>query len=107
MLSTLHRREIDHNPERIYNLRFFGNRHDWSGLQFPLKLNDIHIFQKNNNNIAVNVFRLDDNENVIHLIRSKFIKESEIVVKLLLVENHYTAIRNFNRLLNKQVTNHK
>ena len=73
VLAGLHHREIDYNPERIYNVCVF-EKIVMIGveLKFPLKLNDIHIFEKDNNNIAITVYGLDDNENVMPWIRSKF-----------------------------------
>ena len=90
--------DIGSHPEKISNLRKFVNNYDWSGLEFPVSLNQIGKFEINND-LSVNVLGLEDKE--IHILRKGrthnrgldllMISENEI--------NHYTAIKSLSRLL--------
>ena len=51
------RHPVNKNAERITKeLKKQSEKFDWSGLKFPVKLNQIAIFEKNNPTISVNVF---------------------------------------------------
>ena len=43
------------NLERICLLRPYENQYDWKGLEFPVSINKIDKFEKNNPGMAVNV----------------------------------------------------
>ncbi len=77
----------------------------WEGLEFPMKLKDIHKFEKMNS-INVYVFGLDEKDNVYPLRLSKFNYERE--VDLLLIHNdkkqHYCLINNLSRLVSAQIS---
>ena len=56
LLQLLHHEEIgkDHS-ERISKLKPFAERYNWNGLEFPVAIEKIGKFEKNNQEIAVNV----------------------------------------------------
>ena len=55
VIASLHHEEIDSHPERITKLQRYENQYNWGGLKFPVAVNKIDKFEKNNPDIAVNV----------------------------------------------------
>ena len=55
VVAGLHHEEINTNPERISKLKPFTDQYNWDGLKFPVSVNQIDKFEKNNDDIAVNV----------------------------------------------------
>ena len=99
---------VEKNSERITNeLKEQSERLDWSGLKFPVKLDQIVIFEKLNPQISINVFGF---EGVVYPLRlSK--RKSEQTINLLLISDgekqHYCLIKSLSRLLSSQVSGHK
>ena len=56
---------IDSHPERISNLTKFENDYDWSGMEFPVSMEDISTFESNNN-FSVNVLAVEGKDIYIH-----------------------------------------
>ena len=96
---------IKSHPERISNLTKFSNNYDWSGLEFPVSIKDIGVFETNNN-ILVNALAVEGMEIYIH--RKGWQKGHKI--DLLLVSengiNHYTAIKSLSRLPSRSNSKH-
>ena len=115
---------IKSHPERISNLTKFSNNYSWSGLEFPVSIKDIRIFERNNE-ILVNVLVIEGKD--IYICR-KGIGGYDRKVDLMLVMDedaeggqdpegnqdlegpeegqvpheqrwHYTAIKSLSRLL--------
>ena len=55
VIAALHHEDIKHNPERISLLQHYEDQYNRNGLQFPLAIQKIGKFEKNNPGIAVNV----------------------------------------------------
>ena len=55
VIAALHHNEIAKDPQRVNNLQRFIEKYNWEGLKFPLLIQEIGQFEKNNTNIAVNV----------------------------------------------------
>ena len=53
VIAALHHEEIKQNPERISLLQ--QDQYNWNGLEFPLAIQKISKFEKNNPGIAVNL----------------------------------------------------
>ena len=53
--AALHHKDIKCNPERISKLRPYADQYNWDGLEFPVAINKIGKFEKNNPDVAVNV----------------------------------------------------
>ena len=100
---------VEKNSERITNeLKEQSERLDWSGLKFPVKLDQIVIFEKFNPQISINVFGFEDR--VVYPLRlSK--RKNEQTINLLLISDgekqHYCLIKSLSRLLSSQVSGHK
>ena len=52
---ALHHKEIKSHPKCMSNIMRYTNNYDWSGLGFPVAISEIEKFEKNNNDIVVNV----------------------------------------------------
>ena len=110
---------VEKNSERITNeLKEQSERLDWSGLKFPVKLDQIVIFEKFNPQISINVFGFEDK--VVYPLRLSKRKserserersENEQTINLLLISDgekqHYCLIKSLSRLLSSQVSGHK
>ena len=78
--------DIKSHPERMSNLRKFVDNYDWSGLEFPVSIKDIGVFETNNN-ILVNMLALEGRD--IHIHRKGWWTGQEINL-LLISENGIT-----------------
>jgi len=80
---------------------------DWSGLEFPVALDMIKIFEKNNKKYAVNVYGWNES---VYPLRISTNEDREQTINLLLISNdttqHYCWIKSMSRLLSAQITKH-
>ena len=99
---------VDIHPERITKeLKDQSERLDWSGLKFPVKLDQIVIFEKFNPQISINVFGF---EGVVYPLRLSKRKNDQTINLLLISDGekqHYCLIKSLSRLLSSQVSGHK
>lgn len=103
------------NPQRIskyINNIEMENAYNWDCIQYPVSLKDIPKFESVNN-ISINVFGLEKNikSNDFTLFPIKIVKiEKNDHRDLLLLKDektsHYAWIKNFEKLLSKQISNH-
>ena len=97
---------IKSHHERMSNLTKFSNNYDWSGLEFPVSIKDIGVFETINN-ISVNVLAVESREIYIHR-KGQWTGHK---IDLFLVSengiNHYTAIKSSSRLLSSKNSNTK
>ena len=98
---------VDVHPERITKeLKDQLERLDWSGLKFPVDLNQSAIFEKFNPSISINVFGFDK---TIYPLRISKTKRTQIVNLLWISDvekQHYCLILSLSRPLSSQLTNH-
>ena len=104
------------NSERVSKeLKDQSERLVWSGLKFPVKLDQIVVFEQLNPQISINVFGF---ESVVYPLRLSKRKseqrersENEQTINLLLISDeakqHYCLIKSLSRLLSSQVSGHK
>ena len=52
-ITALHHREIKKDHQRTSKLEPYEEQHDWDGLEFPLSVKKLVMFEKKNPNIAV------------------------------------------------------
>ena len=96
-------------PEQVHNeritkkLRSNTSKLNWVGVEFPVQIDKIGIFEKNNPKYAVNVYGYDKE---VYIIRSSGNNNREQTINLLLISNdktnHYTSIKSMSGLLNSQ-----
>ena len=81
-------REIGRNYNRKKNIQPFLMFNNFKGINYPLKKEDYKTFEKNNKNIALIIQKPDDdNKEVIYHYKSKFIKQRQQVICLLLLND--------------------
>ena len=81
------------------NLKEFADNYDWSGLEFPVTINKIDIFEKKND-VFVTILALKGPE--VYIARKSERKSSKDVNLLLTTDGecrHYMAIQSLSRLL--------
>ena len=100
---------VDRDSGRVTKiLKTQAEKYNWSDIEFPTKLKDIHKFGKNNN-VNVNVFSFDEKSGrhgrVYTLRLSK--TEHEETINLFLYDEHYGVVKNLSRLVSSQVNKDK
>ena len=104
------------DPQRVSNLRKFTNNYDWSGLKFPVSIENIKDFEMNND-ISINVLSVENRDNYICRKGIKGFTGSwgeapnrGAEINLLLISEggiqHYTAIKSLSRLLSRSNSEH-
>lgn len=122
------------NAERVQKYKKFEKKLNFDGIKFPVKLSDIHRFERNNRNISVNVYtyeykfenpvsispiRITSNvkANHVNLLliqksppnkKKNVLNESISFEKLesTQIQSHYCWIKSLSRLLGKQTSRH-
>ena len=94
--------EIGNNPERISKLKRFEKDFNWSGIKFPVSIKDIKGFE-DKNRISINLLAIENRE--IYICRKGGSYENSI--NLMIINNHYVAIKSLSRLLFMQNSKHK
>ena len=98
--------EINNNPERISKLKRFEKDFDWSGIGFPVSVQDISKFEFRNR-ISINLLAIEGKQ--IYICR-KGSNHKRIMNLMIISENnrkHYVAIKSLSRLLSSENTDHK
>ena len=75
-------------------------------LKFPVELNQIEIFEKNNPGISVTVCGYEDGFYPLRISKPKREKNIDLLLISDGEKQHYTVIKSLSRLLSSQVTNH-
>ena len=108
VLAGLHPTTSD-RPNRIENYMTRACKYNLSTLSFPVPLSSIASFGVKNN-IFINVYGVEDGQKVIYSLRVTDVVVPERHVDLLLHElgeiQHYSMIKNFNRLVSGQLSRH-
>ena len=110
-IASLHHCEMANHLEQIYNLRRYINNYNWDGINFPTGSRDQDKFEKNNSNIAPNIFSATDTKRIYITRRSEYNNTHTAEVMLLMITSkkgnqHYLAIKNISRLLRGNGSNH-
>ena len=97
----------NNHAKRIYDLKQYENDFNFKNISFPIKLTDISKFEKQNSNIPpINVFSIN-NKNEVYPLRLND-QSSEKTIDLFLHQkddnSHCFLIKNFNRLIDLQVS---
>ena len=107
--TALYYKEIKSNPKCMSKIIGYANNCNWSRLQFPVAINKINEFEKNSNDIAVNVLGIKGQK--IYICRKSKYYNQKNVVNLLLIDDgkkrHYTVIKSSSRLLGSSNSKHK
>ena len=94
--------EIGKNPQRVSILKKCEKDFDWSGIKFPVSVKDIKGFE-NKNRISINLLAIEDRDIYICRKGGKYNRS----IKLMIIDNHYVAIKSLSRLLSSKNSKHK
>ena len=107
ILAGMH--PVNVNPHRRGMYAEHMRKYDFSSLSFPVPLQAVGSFALGNN-MSMNVYGLDDDNEVIYPLLVSSTLVSDRHVDLLLFEHdgvqHYTTIRNFSSLVGRQLSNY-
>ena len=108
ILRYLHPREK--HSIRINDLKKYENDLNFEQINFPVKLQDITKFEKQNPDLpGINVFSVNENNSVYPLKKNK--KDCQKSIDLFLFSDgkkqHYSLIKNYSRLVSSQYTSYK
>ena len=111
MIAALHHQDINNHPERINNLTPFISNYNWLGIDFPVEQKGLDTFERNNKDVALNVYSIPYNKKEVNIRRSDYNCKREKSVDLLMItdnENswHYLAIKNLSGLYQGISSNH-
>ena len=99
------------NRERVTkksreNSKFFN----WEGIEFPMKKEQIPLFEKNNPNYAVNVLGYEGSKGLYPISVSKHYTTDRSPINLLSISDgckqHYVIVSNMSRLVGMQTNKH-
>ena len=106
ILSAQHHSEIKEKYERPSQYKAHLGKLNFTGIEFPVSLQDIDKFEKNNPEIKVNVFGYERSVHILRLNKT----DPQNAIDLLFItkeeKQHYCWIKNFSRLLSAQVSKH-
>jgi hypothetical protein len=104
-----HKNEITHHPERVSWYSNWNNDYDFSNIKFPVEVDDIKKFFKQNN-IPINVY-IVNGKSIQHYLTCSQDERKSDHVNLLLIEDearsHYVYIKCLSKLVRDQLTKHK
>ena len=112
IVAALHHEEIGKNPHRIKKLMPYINNYNWKKINFPSGQKDWKTFERNNKDIALNIFSAHTTDKKLNLIRKSDYnhKRQHIVDLLMITDNqnnwHYLTIKNMKRLIRGVTSNH-
>jgi hypothetical protein len=113
-----HKNEITHRPERVSWYSNWNNDYDFSNIKFPVEVDDIKKFCKQNN-ISINLYVVNGKSIQPYLTCSQDEKKSDHVNLLLIEEeepqtsssaalkSHYVYIKSLPKLVRDQLTKHE
>ena len=94
---------ITKNSERVAkSLREQSEKYNWDGILFPTPLEQIEIFEKNND-LLINVFGLNEEKTFLQTLKM-FRGDHVGRVPLVLMDGRYLVVRSMSRLLHGQNT---
>ena len=97
---------VDKDSQRVSKYTQHEDKLDWTGLTFPVSLQDIPKFERRNH-ISVNVYGFDVKTSVHLLQKSQLIDNKQHIDLLLLTkgaQSHYCWIKHFSRFGNRAIT---
>ena len=107
VLCGIHK--VDSHPERISHYRRFENELNFKDIDFPVRIDQINKFEKQNPTISINVFGYEDNQ-LFPLYISKM-NNGRHEIDLLYIksdaDSHYCYIPNLARFLSRTRSSHR
>ncbi len=106
---------VNKDSDRITKeLKNQAKKLNWDGITFPVKVKDIHIWEKNNDKL-VNIFGYDEDTQKIYIVRmsdgcfSTTLEENKdkFISLFLHDDNHYCVVKSLGRLIGFQLSKKK
>ena len=100
IVASIHNNEIDHNLNRIINLKPFINKYNWNSINFSTEQKDWDRFERNNKDVALNILSAHSTKKKINIVRtSKHNNTRKHKVILLIISDkdnnwHYICVKN-------------
>ena len=89
LVAKLHHEEINKNPQRISKLKPYISNYNWKDINVPAGQKDWKKFERNNKDIALNIFSAYPTETKINLIRrSDYNHKRKHIVDLLMITDN-------------------
>ena len=91
-------------PEKVSNIKPFINKYKWKEIDYPSKIDDWKIFDKNNLTIALNILFIKEKEICLtYISRINSNCEKQIILSIIPNEEkewwHYLAVKKLSALL--------
>jgi hypothetical protein len=96
-----HQSDKSKNSARLSALKKVDDKYNYDGLTFPLQLDDIEVFESNNESTGVNVFEVIDNR-LTTIYKSSNLYASDRIVLMMIREDdklHYCYVKNIDQML--------
>ena len=79
--------EIKWNPERVSNIKPFISEYNWDKINYPSKIDDWKMFEKNNPTIALNILYIKEKETCpANISNHNSTREKQIILLMILNE---------------------
>lgn len=99
---------VTKNPNRVSSYPHFSSVLNLADMSFPVTFSDIKTFEKNNDDISINIYGIENNNITGPLYKTNLKKKHHI--NMLLLQNssksHYCLIKNLPKLVKSQITKH-
>ena len=85
------------NDDRLSVLQKVVNKYDFTGVEFPVGMDDISMFESNNENVSVNIFQYDgcdENGNIISTVK-RSVTGGFNIINLLLLKDEITGLEHY------------
>ena len=112
IIAALNYQSIDNHSERTSKLKPFIDNYNWDNIDFPTGYKDSSAFDKNNNDIAINILYVPSKtKETRQAYISKHNKTRNIQANLLMITDgtgnwHYLAIKSISELLRGATSKH-
>ena len=111
IIISIHYDEINRNHNRISKLKKYIKNYDWNGIKFPIDKSDWDKLEKQNLNIALNIFSTHETSKKLNNIRvSEYNRIRPNKILLLMITDgkkwHFTSVKNEQRLFRDAFSKH-
>ena len=106
VLSAIFPVDRNHKPNDVKHYKPHFNKLNWDGIEYPVEIDKIKKFEKQNPKYGINVFLLENKNEITPRIICK--DKEKIIINLLLIadndKKHYVWIKDFSRLVSSSVS---
>ena len=100
ILAQLHPVHYKDNANDVRKYEQYTGELDFTGLTFPVAIDQISIFEARNN-VSINCYGFNDEKKLVEVLHVTSAPK-DVHVNLMLYRGHYSLIRNLDRLLSSQ-----